>query len=200
LATACVTATAGLAATGASAATVATVSFGGREPTAVFESVDGCLERSAFVFVDDGIWREHDPRHTQGPNALVSLAETNTCTGNGKLIFGHADLAPDDVTVRGDLGAASLHATALVRPFPGASAAEVRFDLEWEGAGTLVRRNWTAKSVWDDNIDIGHELTWYRPAVASGSISDGHVDYTGGAPSAVGAIWLRKIGDIEIAR
>lgn len=200
LATLCMVAAAGLPATEASAATVTPISYGGHDAGAVFESVDGCMQRSAFVFAGDDVRREGHAGRIQRPQALVSFAQTNTCTGAGSFVYGRADLAPGDLTVRGDLGAASLHATVLVQqPFQGAPAVRVTLDLEWRAAGDALRRTWTGISRSDD-IDVGHELWGYRPAVASGSISDGVIDYAAAAPSVSAALMSSKVGDIEISR
>jgi hypothetical protein len=201
LAAVCTIAPAGLFAAEATAATVTPTSYGGRSATALFEHADGCMQQRAFVFADEGLQREGHDGRTESPAAIVSFALTNVCTGTQEsFVYGNADLAPGDLSVRGDLGAASLRGTVLVdQPFQGAPDVRVTFDLEWHSTGDALRRTWKGISRSDD-IDIGRELWAFRPAVVSGSFSHGLVDYTAATPSLSAAVSSSKVGDIAVSR
>lgn len=201
LATVCTIFPVGLFAAEATAATVTPTSYGGRAATALFEHLDGCMQHRAFVYADEGLRREGHAGRTESPDAIVSFALTNVCTGTQEsFVDGVAHLAPGDLTVRGDLGTASLRGTVLVdQRFPGAPDVRVTFDLEWHSTGEPLRSTWNAISRSDD-IDIGREIRVFRPAVAAGSFSHGGIDYTAAMPSVSAAILSSKVGDVAISR
>ncbi|HZO37016.1 MAG TPA: hypothetical protein VFB41_09090 [Solirubrobacteraceae bacterium] len=193
----CAIAFLGLFAGAAGAATVTTVSYGGRQATALFESIDGCHQRTGFVFASEGIRREGHEGRTTNPSALISFSDTDSCNGVSSYTTGRADLPDGALSVRGDLGTASLKGTVLVHPYQIAPPVQISFDLTWRANGAPLRNTWTYQSRWDGGLGIAHELSWYRPAVASGTISDGVLDY-GAVQSTLGAFWLSRVGNIDV--
>jgi hypothetical protein len=186
---------------GASAATTQTLSWGDRSAMGSFSSLVGCDLLSGQVWAFDAFERQGQSGTTNGTVVYVDLSRTNICEGTGTSSFGPAQLQRGDFKVRGDLGAASLNATVMLMPMGSDQAVPLDLDLTWYATNDRVksRDNFVAHNP-DGSLAISHTLSAYHSAVATGIISDGAVDYTGGTESNAGSIGTGRNGFVTASK
>jgi hypothetical protein len=110
-----------------------------------WDADDSCLGHSASVEAFDQRQRDDETGPSKDLRLMLILTENDRCSEPGGdpplptdvSIYGDAVLAPGDLTVRGDLGTATLEATVAFRPYGWTSTWPIDIDLTWhavEGA------------------------------------------------------------------
>ncbi|MGH2560852.1 MAG: hypothetical protein ACRDJH_17445 [Thermomicrobiales bacterium] len=157
------------------------IKFRGLTAHAAFSSADSadpCLITEVFVFATA------DAVQGPAPEAFANVAifRSNDCTGTHLQTLIGSTTAPD---FRGDrpLTFASLAATITVEEFTSGEQFDVFVDLAWTGTGDPSRENGHFHVQRPGFNASGHFNATTRQAVASGSITDGVADFTGGEPS-----------------
>jgi hypothetical protein len=174
---------------GAAAAEVQTIGFDGQSAAAMFDSFDGCASRMALVMPVEGRTRDNSTGATSDATLLIQLVEFDFCKLSQSIRFGQVEMARRDFRVRGDLGSATLRTTVQLNDWMTGEPAPVELDLTWRaaGAGMSDRQRSHTRSA-DGSMEIYRGVGRIRPAVASGTISDGASDYTAGGDSLSGQV------------
>ena len=191
----------GLMPRGATAAEVDSVGFDGQTAVAVFQSFDGCIQRSAFVLPMTGRTRDNGTGVTRDATLLIQLVRFDLCGFRWSSRFGQVELGPGDFRVRGDLGAASLRARVELPDWTTGQSAPVDVDLAWRAYGTgLTDASRSHTRSPGGSMEILRGVGRARGAVASGSIRDGGDDYAAGQESASADIASTRSGQVTIVR
>lgn len=156
------------------------------------------------MLVSDRSEREEHAGPSETLSALIGIHESDLCNRPGsteRAFFGPAELDPEYFRVRGDLGLASLRATAELHPFGSNQTIPVRLDLDWRATDDDVLRpryRFTTRDP-DGRMEMSRSFARFRFAVASGTISDGTVDY-GGTRSSHASIGAGRSSILTITR
>ncbi len=117
------------------------------------------------------------------------MVDDDACNGMGSydppiptasVLDGRAELAPGDLQVRGDLGMAWVKARVQFRPWGSPATFPIDLDLTWRAVDEVA--TYKDQFRWrfpDGAMTILHTLSTTRRADASGTISNGTVDYGG---------------------
>lgn len=174
--------------------------FRGDSVNAFFTNTDGCIETSVFVAATEGV--SQNPPRPGSPVSQVALfiSQFDFCTGTLLVSAESFSSVPEaDFQVSKKLEQATLNTTVTVTNFasdPPASF-DVFIDLTWTGTGILSRQS--NKSHFKNPGCIIHNRFHgtSRTAEASGSVSDGTMNYTP-QPSVEAFIVSAKSGTVII--
>jgi hypothetical protein len=193
---------AGLLPSGAAAATVASFSFSGLHASASFSSTQGCIETFAYVDAVDGKSKDNLTGHTSSSTTYVDFFAYNYCDGTYDEAFGPAALAPNAFTVKaGDLGLASLNATVDVFDYYSGQTRMLQVSLTWNANGGPTRSSYSSRyRLPDGTVYLSRSSGVSRPAVVSGTIFDGTLEYAAGASYSNGEIDSTRNGSLTITR
>lgn len=174
--------------------------FRGEGASAVFSSVDGsgCIWTDVYVNADEGISQSPPGRGSASSGVVLFISQYDACTGTQLLAAdGFTSLAAPDFQVFGSLSSATLHATVNVFDYVSSTSFDVFVDLAWSGHGSVNREKRHSQfSSPGCKVNSRFNLT-FRPAVATGSVSDGFTNYTPD-PSLGYDIYKAKSGDVVI--
>ena len=185
---------------GAASADVHSYGFDGDNAGALFQSFDGCVQRTALVMPMKGRTRDNLTGATREASVLLQLVHFDVCHFSQSFRFGVVALSPSDFRVRGDLGAATLRGRVELGDW--ATGAQVPIDLDltwratdraqWEREGSHVRDE-------EGGLDIYRGRGLVRSATASGSIMEGTYDYVD-SESLFGNVSSTRGGQVTITR
>ena len=155
--------------------------FRGDSVSALFTNTDGCIETSVFAAATQGI--SQSPPGPGSPVTQVALfiLQYDFCTDT-RLVSAEAvmDVPEADFQVSKKLEQATLNTTVTVTDFaadPPASF-DVFIDLTWTATGPLSRQS-NNSNFNDHGCNIHNRFHGTsRTAEASGSVSDGTINYT----------------------
>ncbi|HZO37015.1 MAG TPA: hypothetical protein VFB41_09085 [Solirubrobacteraceae bacterium] len=197
---------------GAAAATVSSFGFNGSFANAYYRfDPAACVRWTTSVDAVDG--RSHDnlTGQTSRSTASITIIRQDVCDPSASTVWysGWTYLGPDDFDVAGNLGSASLNTTIVVLPyadccdrrFPIGFPRTVRIALTWDGSNAPMTHD-TSNSTdpfWDyGRLVTVRDSTMLRAAVASGTISDGTIDYTSDHQSASARLTRTTQGIVAI--
>lgn len=174
--------------------------FKGEGASAVFSSVDasGCVITDVYVNADEGKNQNPPGPGSSSSSLALFISQYDACTDTLLLAAdGFTLLADSDFQVFGSLRSATLHATVNVFDYVSNTSFDVFVDLSWAGHGSVNReKRHTQFSSPGCRVNSRFDLT-FRPAVATGSVSDGSTNYTP-EPSLGYDIYKAKSGDVVI--
>ena len=155
--------------------------FRGDTVTAAFINTDGCIETSVFMAATEGV--SQSPPGPGSPVTQVGLfiLQYDVCTDT-RLVSAEAvtDVPEADFQVSNKLEQATLNTTVTVTDYAADPAAsfDVFIDLTWTATGPLSRQG-NNSNFNDHGCNIHNRFQGTsRTAEASGSVSDGTINYT----------------------
>ena len=175
--------------------------FRGESVNAFFTNTDGCIETSVFVAATKG-----DSQSPPGPGSPVSqvvifISQFDLCTSERLVSAEGVSTVPEaDFQVANKLEQATLNTTVTVTDFASNPPAtfDVFIDLTWTGIGPLSRQNNNSHFITPPDCVIHNRFQGtLRTAEASGSVSDGTMNYTP-QPSAEAFIFSANRGTVII--
>jgi hypothetical protein len=185
----------------AAAAEVHSYGFDGDNAGALFQSFDGCVQRTALIMPMKGRTRDNISGATREASVLLQLAHFDMCRFNQSFRFGVVDLVPGDFRVRGDLGTATLRGRVGMTDWMTGDPVSIDLDVtwratergQWEREGSHVRDE-------EGGLDIYRGRGMVRAAAASGTVMEGSYSYAWDQESLFGNISSTKGGRITITR
>ena len=186
---------------GAASAEVHSYGFDGDNAGALFQSFDGCVQRTALVMPMKGRTRDNLTGATREASVLLQLMHFDVCHFSQAFRFGVVPLAPSSFHARGNLEAATLRGRVELSDWMTGAPVPIDLDLtwratdqaQWEREGSHVRDE-------EGGLDIYRGRGLVRAATASGSIAEGSYDYVGGQESLFGNISSTRGGQVTITR
>lgn len=174
--------------------------FKGASADAFFSSVDGagCVFTDVFLFASDEA--VHNPPGSGGASSATSLfiAQYDACAGAQLLAAdGFAPLTAVDFQMQNRLEGATLNATVNVYDYVTGNSFTVVINLAWSATGPIGRQNGHYHYQSPGCTTSGHTNGTFRPASATGSISDGTTNFIS-APSNSAGLRQVKNGDVTI--
>jgi hypothetical protein len=165
--------------------TVSTSSLAGWSATAFVghaeDPEDSCHGHSASVEAFDRKKRDDEAGPSTDLWLRLALTESDLCSGVGSYdppistdvtIYGDAVLAPGDLTVRGDLGTATLKGTIAFRPYGWASTWPIEIDLTWHAVEDAVGPKYRFMYGFPDGRRVVYRYMGdTRRAVVSGTVT-----------------------------
>jgi hypothetical protein len=185
----------------AGAATVFDASISGRDASASFAKSDGCIESSAHVDAVDGTARDGHTGPVSTPFGLVVISRYDHCTNWIDLAFGFADLLPVDFSIDSGLKTAVLNTTIEVVDVDTGVARAVTVGMTWNANANPF--NSTFNEIFrypDGSILTLHSSGVSRPAIVSGTVVDGDLDYAATAASSDATISSFRSGGMSLTR
>lgn len=174
--------------------------FRGEGASAIFSSVDasGCVWTDVYVNPNEGFSQSPPGPGSPSSGVYMFISRYDSCAGYQLIAAeGFAPLADADFQVFGRLNSASLNAWVDVYDYVSNTSFGVSIDLVWTGTGSINRQS--SHSHYDspgckfNSRFIGS----FRPAVATGSVSDGITNFTPD-PSWGYDIYSSKNGEVYI--
>lgn len=174
--------------------------FRGEGASAIFSSVDatGCVWTDVYVNPNDGFFQSPPGPGSPSSGVYMFISQYDTCAGIQLIAAeGFASLADTDFQVFGRLNSASLTATVNVFDFVSNTSFDIYIDLVWTGTGGIYRQS--SHSHYDSpGCSFNTRFVGsFRPAVATGSVSDGTTNFTPD-PSLGYDIYSSKNGEVYI--
>ena len=185
---------------GAASADVHSYGFDGDNAGALFQSFDGCVQRTALVMPMKGRTRDNLSGATHEASVLLQLVHSDACRFTQSFRFGVVDLAPGDFRVRGDLGTATLRGRVEMIDWMSGAAVPIDLDLTWRASGPGQWEREGSRVRHEGGVEIVRGRGMIREAVASGSVMEGSHDYVGGSDSLFGNVSSTRGGQITITR
>lgn len=174
--------------------------FRGEGASAIFSSVDtsGCVWTDVYLNADEGISQSPPGRGNASSGVGLFISQYDICANIQLLAAdGFASLAEPDFRVFGKLSSATLAATVNVYDYMSNTSFDVYVDLTWTGTGDINRQSshthFDSPGCKFNSRFIGS----FRPAVATGSVSDGFTNFTPD-PSLGYDIYSAKNGEVVI--
>ena len=152
----------------------------GQSADAVFSSVDasGCIFTNVFVFASDDAIHNPPGAGNSSSVAILYISRYDSCSGTQLLgASGFATLADADFQVQNKLDAATLTATVNVFDFVSNASFNVAVNLTWTATGPTSRQNSHFHFQSPGCTVNGQSNSTFRPASASGSVSDGATNF-----------------------
>jgi hypothetical protein len=163
-------------------------SFNFRGPTAdaFFSSTEtsGCVITDVFVFANDERLHDAPGPGTLSSVATVSISQYNSCAGTQLMAaFGEASLAAEDFQVAKGLNSATLNTTIQVFDFISGNTFNVDLALNWTATGdpANIKDHFHFRA--PGQIENFRFSGTFRPAQASGTVSDRVTNFTPGPTS-----------------
>jgi hypothetical protein len=175
--------------------------FKGQGADAVFSRVDasGCIFTDVFVQANEQVYRNLPGQGSPFSGAFLSISQFDGCSGTQLLSAdGFAELAGPEFQVSGkQLESASLTATINMYDYLSNTSFSVDVNITWTGTNARGRQNSTTHYDFPGCKVNSHYNTTFRYAEASGSVSDGAMNFTP-EPSVGASIFSAKSGDVVI--
>lgn len=162
-----------------SASAIEIFKFRGDSVSAFFTNTDGCIETSVFVAATQGVLQR--PPGSLVTEVAILIFQFDLCTDT-RLVSAEAlaSVPEADFQVSKKLEQATLNTTVTVTDFaadPQASF-DVFIDLTWTATGSLSRQN-NNSNFSNPGCNIHNRIHGTsRTAEASGSVSNGTINYT----------------------
>ena len=155
--------------------------FRGESVSAFFTNTDGCIETSVFVAATEGVSQSQPGPGSPVTEVALFILQYDLCTDTRLVSAEAVTSVPEaDFQVSKKLEQATLNTTVTVTDLaadPPASF-DVFIDLTWMATGPLSRQNNNANFN-DHGCNIHNRIHGIsRAAEASGSLSDGTMNYT----------------------
>ena len=173
--------------------------FKGRAADAFFSSSpDGCFFTDVFVFASEEIFQNPPGPAGTFSGTFLFISQYNVCEGTQLLAAeGFAQLGDPDFQITRKLTSATLSATVNVFDSVSGASFDVGVNLAWTGAGPLSRQNGNSHFHSPGCSSNSHFNSTFRPAGASGSVSDGATNFT--PDTSLGAsIFSARSGDVVV--
>ena len=173
--------------------------FKGRAADAFFSSSpDGCFFTDVFVFASEEIFQSPPGPAGSFSGTFLFISQYDVCAGTQlRAAEGFAQLGDPDFQITRKLTSATLSATVNVFDFVSGTSFDVDVNLAWTGAGPLSRQNGNSHFHSPGCSVNSHFNSTFRPAGASGSVSDGATNFTPD-PSLGAGMFSAKNGDVVI--
>ena len=155
--------------------------FRGESVSALFTNTDGCIETSVFVAATEGVLQRPPGPGSPVTEVAILILQYDLCSDT-RLVSAEAltSVPEADFQVSKKLEQATLNTTVTVTDFAADPIAsfDVFIDLTWTATGPLSRQN-NNINFNDHGCNIHNRLHGTsRTAEASGSVSDGTMNYT----------------------
>jgi hypothetical protein len=156
--------------------------FRGESVSAFFTNTDGCIETSVFVAAAKGVSQNSPEPGSPVSQVGIFISQFDSCTSTLLVSAEGLSSVPEaDFQVSQKLEQATLNTTVTVTNFasdPPASF-DVFIDLAWTGIGPLSRQSNNSHFMTPPGCVINNRFHGTsRTAEASGSVSDGTMNYT----------------------
>ena len=156
--------------------------FRGESVSAFFTNTDGCIETSVFVAATKGVSQDSPGPGSPVAQVALFISQFDFCSGTLLVSAESLSSVPGaDFQVSQKLEQATLNTTVTVMNFasdPPASF-DVFIDLTWAGIGPLSRQSNNSHFITPPGCVINNRFHGTsRTAEASGSVSDGTMNYT----------------------
>ncbi|HLA05801.1 MAG TPA: hypothetical protein VJ022_00030 [Anaerolineales bacterium] len=174
--------------------------FKGQSADAFFSSIDpsGCIYTGVGVFAGEQVYQNPPGPGSASSWTSLYISQYDYCTDTQLLAAdGFASLAPPDFQVSEKLDSAALSATVNVYDYVSDSSFNVLVDLTWRGIGPLSRQKNRSHFHSPGCIINSRFNGTFRPAEASGSVSDGAMNFIPD-PSVGAGISSSKSGTVVI--
>lgn len=155
--------------------------FRGEGASAIFTSVDGsgCVWTDVYVNPNEGIFQSPPGKGSPSSGVYMFITQYDSCTATQLIAAeGFASLADPDFQVFGNLSSATLNATVTLFDYVSETSFDVFVDLTWNGTSSVIRESsryhFSAPGCKFKSRFNGS----FRPAVATGTVSDGLTNYT----------------------
>ncbi len=156
--------------------------FSGLNADAYFDAVTDCTETGAYVFANNGKFQSPPGPGTSGSSAYANLYWYNIC-GTEEYFYAWSQYPIGDVNfqISRNLASAQLNASFHFYGY-NQNGEPIEFDaqvdLNWTPAGPASRSSnrYHFQNPWF--IENRHDSSVWRPAEASGTISDGTTNFT----------------------
>ncbi len=185
----------------ASAAPAGNYTFSGSSAGASFSKADGCVSTNAYVSAIDGESKDNQSGQTSSSSVSLYVSQFNYCSYTGRSGYGYAELGPGDFDMPRSLGSASLKTTVNVYDYSTRQTLPVSVELTWTADGDATRSKSQYQTQYPDGTKLMYRSSGlFRPAVASGTISDGTVDYASGGQANWAQLSATKSGSLVITK
>lgn len=170
----------------------------GETAQAFFTRTEGCIVTSVFLAATQGRFQSPPGPGNSQSNAFAGISQYNTCTTTPVMsAFGSRPLPTGAFEVTGRLESATLNTVIRMQNFPSGTTLDLSVALTWTGSGELSHgTNHSHLNSPGLNIN-NHSSGFSRPAVASGTVSDGSTNHAQG-PSAFATIQKTQSGMVTI--
>jgi hypothetical protein len=155
--------------------------FRGSTADAYFSSTDssGCMFTDVYIFASAE--RLHDPPGPPTPSATasVSIYQYDSCSGVQLMAaYGGATLPKEDLRMATQLNSATLNTNIAVFDYVSGNTLNVSLDLNWTATGAPVNQKDHYHLRAPGFVQNVQYSGTFRPAQASGSVSDGVTNFT----------------------
>jgi hypothetical protein len=155
--------------------------FSGTSAEAFFSSTDpsGCIRTFVFVAANDENRQSPPDPGTASSHGAVLINQFDNCTGTLLVsATGGAELADPDFQVNEPLTSATLNTTIELFDFVSSSPFNVDVGMTWTGTGDVNREIVNNHFELPGLIVNTQFIGAHRPAVASGFVTNGAVNFT----------------------
>lgn len=174
--------------------------FRGEGASAIFSSVDGsgCIWTEVYVNPSEGTSQSPPGKGNPSSWVYMFISQYDVCSDTQLLAAeGSTSLAASEFQVFGQLSSATFNATVNVFDYVSSTSFDVYIDLNWTGTGSVIRQSshshYNAPGCKFNTRFTGS----YRPAVATGSVTDGVTNFTP-EPSLGYDIYSAKNGEVYV--
>ncbi|HEX5838051.1 MAG TPA: hypothetical protein VFY26_09470 [Anaerolineales bacterium] len=155
--------------------------FRGEGASAIFTSVDGsgCVWTDVYLNPNEGVFQSPPGKGTLSSGVYMYITQYDVCTDTQLLAAeGSASLADSDFQVFGNLSSATLDAVVTLYDYVSGTYFDVFVDLTWTGTGSINRQSSNSHFSSPGCKFHSRFNGSFRPAVATGTVSDGVTNYT----------------------
>jgi hypothetical protein len=182
-------------------ATVGSYKFNGSTASASFSKVDGCVYTDAYVFANDDEVKNNQTGRTSTSSVWLFVSRYDSCTNTYHSGSGYTELGQDDFEISPSLRSASLNTSVEVYEYGSGQTVPVSVALKWIADGDSSKDKIRYQTRYPDGSKVMYQSSGlFRQAVASGTISDGTVDYTAGEQSDWAGLSSTKSGSLTITK
>jgi len=172
------------------------IQYSGMGADAYFSNIEGCINTDTFVQGLDYQYKK--PAGEPLSYVYLTVSQYNSCTGESLMyVEGFTWISESDFQVSQKQDTATLTATVTGYDEVSQSNVELYVDLTWTAEGPATRMK-TSNHYKFPGCHINEKFTQLtRPAVASGSVSDGEMNFTP-EPSLSASIWEFTSGSVDV--
>ena len=155
--------------------------FRGEGASAIFSSSDesGCIWTDVYVNPNEGVFQSPPGKGSASSSVYMYITQYDYCTSTPLIAAeGWAPLAASDFQVFGNLSSATLTATVSLFDYVSGTWFDVYVDLTWNGTYSVIRQS-SSTHYNSPGCKFKQRFTGsFRPAEATGTVSDGVINYT----------------------
>jgi hypothetical protein len=172
------------------------IQYSGMGADAYFSNIDGCINTDTFVQGLDYQYKK--PAGEPLSYVYLTVSQYNSCTGESIMyVEGFTWLSESDFQVSPKQDTATLTATVSGYDEVSQSNVVLYVDLTWTAEGPVTRMK-TSNHYKVPGCHINEKFTQLtRTAVASGSVSDGEMNFTP-EPSWSASVWEFTSGSVDV--